>query len=191
MNKKILTLSLVAVATTALSIGAVFMAKNHKQLTADAYDGSETIILDKDSIKNVNKSDADTWYFDLEGDHAFGYSESKYILTGVNIFGANKSIGGDHLFEVSNHKTEYYWAFQIPEVKLKGTHQGFVSMNFLKETDEPGTFDALFSYNAADVFSYYDADKDLYNFPVYEQTYSLHVDSLTIDRITITYTCAA
>lgn len=188
MNKKILTLSLVAVATTALSIGAVFMAKNHKQLTADAYDGSETIVLDKDSIKNVNKSDADTWYFDLEGDHAFGYSESKFKLEGANIYGTTKSIGGDHMFEVSD---EYYWAFQIPEVKLKGTHQGFVSMNFLKETDEPGTFDVLFSYNAADVFSYYDADKDLYNFSVYEQTYSLGLDSLTIDKITITYTCAA
>ena len=188
MKKKIIALSLAAVAVSALSLSAAILAKQTKQISANAYDGKKTIVLDKDSIVKTDKTDSDTWYFDLEGDNAFGYDEEKFKITGANIYCGigEKSLGGDHMFKVSD---PYYWSFQIPTLNVRGTHAGLTSINLLQEKDgEPGEFDVILSYGPSDAS--YDAVEDLYDLVIYEDSYILGIDSLTIDRITITYSCA-
>ena len=189
MNKKILTLSLAVISATTLSVGAFFLANKDGKLSVDADGGKKTIILDKDSVKNITSPYDDVLQFDLEGDNAFGYDEEKFKIEGANIYGSNLSAGGDHLLQVSDIGYGY-WSFQLPTVYLRGTHRGFVSLNLLKETEVPGTYDVLSTYHPSD--TNYDIEKDLYDLTVYEDIYTIpDVETLTIDRITITYTCEA
>lgn len=194
MNKKILTLSLVAVAAIALSVGALLSIKRvEKVLNVGAYDGTGTIFMTKDGISNLLYDDDDNpteAYFDLSAPVAFNPDDFTFTISDFYVTGDAVSVGGDHLFTVTGNN----WYLSIEEFELKGTHGGYQKISYYTYNTETSKYDVIVTRNA-DYNQYYyeyDGESDKYTFSyIMESRGSFNNPSVSVDAISITYTCAA
>ena len=184
MNKKILTISLVAVAAVAASVFALSSVKHEDIFSAQANPTYKQITLTKANM--IYEQEGDDGLFEFNGKCAFDTERDFKVPDGASY--GPLVLGGDHIFAANSY---VFWYFQF-NLKLKGTKNQFEYISFFGTYD--GTERAIqrnrehFGTNIT-----YDADEDELIIPIYEdsgyQGCSMDYSELSIDRIVISYGC--